>query len=141
MTIKTIKVLIISIILLGVIVTAIFFKKNYVSHEDFYIETVKNEALESYHGIVINKFYDKYNHGRDIIVLDQGVTEIEVDLVYQNPNLYKFIEIGDTLIKKKKSLNLQIKRKNFDTIIQFKFENIKGYERFKSPLKLVDSLN
>ena len=84
----------------GMITTIIFFYRNYESQEESFYQIVDEVRVESYYGTVINKFYDKFNHGR-----------------------YK---VGDTLIKEKNQLELQIKRKNLDTVVKFKFDNVRG---------------
>ncbi len=128
------EILFIILIGAGFIITSIFFSKNYKSQEDFYNQAVNEILLESYYGVVVNKFYDKYNHGRNKVIISHNNIENALDFVYEKQEIYNFIKIGDTLIKEKNLLEFQIKRKNLDTVIKLKFENIKGYEDFSNEL-------
>ncbi len=122
--------------LIGVIVTIHFFISQYQSDEDFFNEAVNNSFTRSYDGTVINKFI---SGARKKIVLDNGTLKTEIDFIYEKFDIYEIIKLGDTLIKNENSLNLELKSKNFDTIIQFKFEHIKGNEKYRSPLEIVNS--
>ncbi|MCF6296217.1 MAG: hypothetical protein L3J25_11095 [Flavobacteriaceae bacterium] len=132
-----IKILFFIILSLGIITTIIFFINNYESPNDFYPNAVNKSFARSYEGVVIKKFI---SGARKKIVLNDSSFKEEIDFIYEKFDIYEFIQLGDTLLKEKNSLNLQIKRRSFDTIIQLKFENIKGSENYESPLELLDSL-
>jgi hypothetical protein len=119
-----------------------FFKQNEISQGDFFNTAVSNSYQESYDGVVLEKYYDKYNHGKDVIVIENNGIKTKLDLSYEKKELYDFINIEDTLTKKINTNSLRIKRKNLDTIIALKFENIKGFEKqnYKPELTKTDSI-
>ncbi len=119
---------------LGMFTTIIFFYRNYESREESFYQIVDEVRSESYHGTVINKFYDKFNHGRYKIIIFFDGNNFELELLHEKKELYDFIKVGDTLIKEKNQLELQIKRKNLDTIVKFKFDNVRGYEKYNHTL-------
>lgn len=124
------KLLILTIIILIGIVNVIwFFKKTQISKEEFFNTAVSNSYKESYHGIVLEKYYDKYNHGRDVIVIENNGIKTKFDFVYQKKELYDFININDTLTKTVNTNFIRIKRKDLDTIIPLEFEMLKGSEK------------
>ncbi len=118
------------IIAVCLFISAFFLRCRSKTQEDFYNESVAEVLAEAYNGIVVSKYYDKFNHGTNKVIISNNGDEKELNFVYEKPDLYNFIKIEDTLIKEKNLLFLQIKRKNLDTVIELKFENIKGIERF-----------
>ncbi len=99
----------------------------FYSQEEFFNNAVSESYNESYDGIVKRKFYLKEG-GRDVIILNKNGITRQFDFVYENPNLYEFIKVGDTLIKKSGTNSIIIRRSELDTIINLKFENLKGAE-------------
>ena len=124
------------LILLGIITTIRFFIKNTESQEDFFNELVESTFKESYDGIIKQKYYQKEG-GRDIIVLHKNGIETKLEYPYEKPNFYKFLKIGDTLIKKKDTNSIIIKRLELDTIIHFKFDNVKGSQLYSENNKFL----
>jgi hypothetical protein len=132
-----IKISFFIIISLGIITTFFFFNDIYESPDDFYPNAVKKSFVRSYNGAVVKKFV---SGARKKIVLNNSSFSEEIDFIYEKFDIYEFIQLEDILIKEKNSLDLQIKRGSFDTIIHLKFENIKGSEKYASPVELLDSL-
>jgi hypothetical protein len=117
------------LILIGIINTIWFFEKNNISQEDFFNKAVSDSYNESYDGIVKRKFYIKEG-GRNVFILEKNGITMQLDYVYEKSNLYEFMEIGDTLIKRKGTNSIIIKRSELDTTIYLKFENLKGAESY-----------
>ena len=117
------------LILIGIINTIWFFVKNDISQEEFFNQAVKTSYYRSYDGIVKRKFYLKEG-GRNVFVLEKNEKTLQLDYVYEKPNLYEFMEIGDTLIKRNGTNSVIIKRSELDTTIYLKFENLKGAELY-----------
>lgn len=117
------------LILIGIINTIWFFEKNDISQEDFFNKAVSDSYNESYDGIVKRKFYLKEG-GRNVFILEKNGITMQLDFVYEKPNLYEFMEIGDTLIKRNGTNSIIIKRSELDTTIYLKFENLKGVESY-----------
>ncbi|WP_282032689.1 hypothetical protein [Winogradskyella eximia] len=117
------------LILIGIINTIWFFTKNDISQEDFFNKAVSDSYNESYDGIVKRKFYLKEG-GRNVFILEKNGITMQLDYVYENPNLYEFIKVGDTLIKRNGTNSVIIKRSELDTTIYLKFENLKGAELY-----------
>ncbi|GGZ94705.1 MULTISPECIES: hypothetical protein [Flavobacteriaceae] len=127
---KKYKILIFPIlILIGFINTVWFFDKHSISEEDFFNNAVKTSYNKSYDGIITQKFYKKEG-GRDIIVLEKNGITTQMDFVYQNPILYQYLKVGDTLIKTKNSNSIVVKRAKLDTTINLTFENLKGVKKY-----------
>ena len=71
--------------------------------------------------------------------LFQKKIEAQLDFVYERPNLYEFIKIEDTPIKRNGSNSIVIKRSELDTTIYFKFENLKGAELYSENNKYLNN--
>ena len=80
------------LILIGIINTIWFFTKNDISQEDFFNKAVSDSYNESYDGIVKRKFYLKES-GRNVFILEKNGITMQLDYVYENPNLYEFIKL------------------------------------------------
>ena len=110
------------VIIIGMSMTIYFFSTLDMSQKGFYESAIENSKNQSYHGIVTKKYYS----GRERVVLALGSSRLlDMDFVYENPSLYEYIQVGDTLEKKKGFLKIRIIRDKRDTIISLKFENIK----------------
>ena len=117
-------------VIIYILIGLVFFSCKFKSQEDFYYESIDETLEEHYNGVVVSKFYDKFNHGiNKVLILDNNNNNKELDFVYEKPSLYEYIRIGDTLIKEKGTLKLRIKRVFLDTIIELKLENIKRSPR------------
>jgi hypothetical protein len=126
------------LILIGIINTIWFFEKNDISQEEFFNQAVKTSYYRSYDGIVKRKFYLKEG-GRNVFVLKKNGKNLQLDYVYEKPNLYEFMEIGDTLIKQNGTNSVIIKRSELDTTIYLKFENLKGAELYSENNKYLNN--
>jgi hypothetical protein len=75
-----------------------------------------------YDGVLTNKFVDKEQHNyKKIILKDFNGRESTHILDLESGGLYDYLEIGDTIYKKRGELFLKLKRKKIDTIIHLKF--------------------
>jgi len=75
-----------------------------------------------YDGFLTNKFVDKKQHNyKKIILKDFNGRESTHILDLESGGLYDYLEIGDTIYKKRGELFLKLKRKKNDTIIHLKF--------------------
>ena len=75
-----------------------------------------------YDGVLTNKFVDKKQHNyKKIILKDFNGRESTHVLDLESGGLYDYLEIGDTIYKKRGELFLKLKRKKNDTIIHLKF--------------------
>lgn len=97
------------------------------SQEKYYNKIVHDAYHRRYDGFVIQQYIDK-NHARPTIALETMFGRDEIDLVFHSDAIFEFIQLGDTLFKERKTLSIDIKRKDFDTIINLDFKNIKGHE-------------
>lgn len=67
------------IILIGIVNVIWFLKKTEISQEHFFNSAFSHSYEASYNGIVVEKYYDKDNHGRDVIVINNnGRKEIDI---------------------------------------------------------------
>jgi hypothetical protein len=125
------------LLLLGIVTTINLFTKNVVSQEEFFNDLVENSFRESYSGIVKKKYYLREG-GRDVIVLLKDGLKTRLDYIHEKQNLYEFIEVGDTVIKKNGSNSIIIKRSELDTTIYFKFDNVKSSELYSKNNKFLN---
>ncbi|WP_428741130.1 hypothetical protein [Tenacibaculum sp.] len=107
-----------------------------LTQKEFFDKIVYDEYHSNYEGIVTNKYIDKHNHARPIIIIRHQIFgDKEMDFFFQSSKLFDIINIGDTITKENKSLSINLKRKNLDTIIKLDFDNIKGKEKYYSENK------
>ena len=110
-----------------------------LTQKEFFDKIVYDEYHSSYEGIVTEKYIDKQNHARPIIIIQHQIFgDKKKDLVFQSSKLFDFIKIGDTITKENESLLIKLKRKNLDTIIKLDFDNIKGKEKYYSENKYLN---
>ncbi|MCL5130564.1 hypothetical protein [Algibacter sp. L4_22] len=110
-----------------------------LTQKEFFDKIVYDEYHSNYEGIVTEKYIDKKNHARPIIIIRHKIFgDNKKDFVFQSSGLFDFIKIGDTLTKKTESLKINLKRKNLDTIIMLDFDNIK--EKYYSENKYVTEI-
>jgi hypothetical protein len=131
------------ILIIGFGLLAIFNLKNipeyfFWSDEEFFNNAVSTSFDESYHGVVIEKYHDQ---GRNIILIknDNGLKSL--DYVYQKKAIYKWVSIGDSIIKKTETNTIRIKNSRFDTLILLKFDNLKGYEIYSKKTNCLSHLD
>lgn len=104
-----------------------------LTQKEFFDKIVYDEYHSNYEGIVTEKYIDKQNHAKPIIIIRHKIFgNNKKDFVFQSSRLFDFIKIGDTLTKKTESLKINLKRKNLDTIIKLDFDNIKGKDKYYS---------
>lgn len=97
-----------------------------LTQKEFFDKIVYDEYHSNYEGIVTDKYIDKQNHARPIIIIQHQIFgDTKKDFVFQSSELFDFIKIGDTITKKNGSLKFNLKRKNLDTIIKLDFDNVK----------------
>jgi len=110
----------------------------FYSQEEFFNNAVKTSYDRTYDGIVKHKYHLKEGN-RGIIVIEKSGLKTELDYIYEKQNLYELIKIGDTIIKRKRTNSIAIKRNELDTIINLKFENIKGAELYSENNKYLNN--
>ncbi len=107
-----------------------------LTQKEFFDKMVYKEYQSNYDGIVTEKYIDKHNHARPIIIIRHQIFgDKKKDFVFQSSKLFDFIKIGDTITKEIESLSINLKRKNLDTIIKLDFDNIKGKGKYYSENK------
>jgi hypothetical protein len=103
-----------------------------MTQKEFFDKVVNDEYHAKYSGIVIDKYIDEGNHLRRIVELKHDIFGIDKrDFTFQSLDFFDFIKVGDTLIKDSKSVKVEIKRMDLDTIIYLDFGNLKGHEIYK----------
>ncbi len=107
--------------------------------EKFLLDYVHSVCESSFSGIVTNKLIDKKDHSEKKITIDKNGKKKIIMLTLQQNDLFNYISIGDTISKKKNSLLLILRNKTTDTILKFKFENVKHYNTFSHLLTCSDT--
>lgn len=136
---------------IGLIILAIFFygvyslreriKKDMGFNDDFFKRIALIYYDESYEGIVSKKYIDSTQHNfKKVILTNRLNQEEELRLDYEWPRLYYFIQVGDSISKKKKSLDMRLRRAELDTMIRLNFSNIKNSEDYIDFLYELDSI-
>jgi hypothetical protein len=97
------------------------------TQEDRFNKIVYDEYHWSYEGIIVEKYLDEKDHNRHIIVLENTEGRDRRDFTFQSLGLFNFLEVGDSIVKERQSIDLSIKREKLDTVIQLDFGNIKGH--------------
>ncbi len=101
------------------------------TQKEFFDKIVYDEYHSNYDGVVTEKYIDKENHARPIVIIRHQIFDnIKKDFVFQSSDFFDFIKIGDTLTKKNESLLINLKRENLDTIIKLDFDKVKGNEKY-----------
>lgn len=143
---KQIKITLIVIIttisfLVGLYVLKNKLNENVGIQKDIFKTIAISYYNKSFSGIVTEKFIDSSNHNFKKIVLKNSYEDgREVRLDYEWPELYYFVEIGDSIFKKKKSLDMRLKRTELDTMIRLNFSYIKNSEDYIDFLYDLDSI-
>ena len=84
-----------------------------LTQKEFFDKMVYKEYKSNYNGIVTEKYIDKHNHARPIIIIRHQIFgDKKKDFVFQSSKLFDFIKIGDTITKEIESLSINLKRKN-----------------------------
>lgn len=100
-----------------------------LTQKEFFDKIVFDEYHSNYNGIITAKYIDKNNRGRPMIVIEEKIFGKKYkDLVFQSSDFFDFMKVGDTITKKNKSLLVNLKRKNLDTIIKLDFGDWKGHK-------------
>ncbi len=95
-----------------------------------FISTVKKlnpdkKASEYYRedvfsGLVLNKYIDSKQHNYKTLIVGNDNKEHRILFDFEIGGLYEFIQIGDSIFKKKDTLDVRLKRNKMDTIITMK---------------------
>ncbi|WP_115121940.1 hypothetical protein [Marinirhabdus gelatinilytica] len=72
----------------------------------------------TYSGLVTNKFIDSKQHNYQTVIIQNGEEKDILLLDFETSGLFDFIEVGDSIFKKKSSLKLRLIRSELDTIIE-----------------------
>lgn len=77
------------------------------------INCIHFKTLEnlSYRGVVINKFIDSTQHNYPTIVIKKmDNSRFKFDLTHDKSGIYNFLLIGDTIVKRKESYQIEVSR-------------------------------
>lgn len=95
------------------------------------------EAYESYYfGVVEKKYIAKNDHARRKVFLPY-YQQFHQLISYEGDSLYSYINVGDTILKERNTLEFRLKRGGYDTIIELNFKNLRYSYQQKS---YIDSL-
>jgi len=102
------------------------------TQKDFFDKVVYSEYHAKYSGVIINKYIDEGNHLRRIIELKHNVFGVNKrDFTFQSLEFFDLLKVGDTLDKDSKSVKVEIKRMELDTVIYLDFGNLKDHEIYR----------
>lgn len=103
-----------------------------ITQKDFFDKVVYSEYHDKYSGIIVNKSIDEGNHSRRIVELKHNVFGVNKrDFTFQSLEFFDFLKVGDTLVKDSKSVKVEIKRMELDTVIYLDFGNLKDHEIYR----------
>lgn len=74
---------------------------------------------KDFKGIVLSKYNDQNEHLHPVLELSNNYLRIIIQM--DKSNFYSFVELGDSLIKKKGSLNIRLIRKDLDTVFRIDY--------------------
>lgn len=73
---------------------------------------------DNYSGIVSAKYIDSLRHNYRTIVVEGGNKTQKILFDHENGGFFEFVQIGDSLFKKRDTLDVRLKRKKLDTVIR-----------------------
>ncbi len=73
---------------------------------------------DNYSGLVAAKYIDSFQHNYRTIVIETGNKRQKFLFDHENGGFFEFVQVGDSLFKKKDTLDVRLKRKNLDTVIR-----------------------
>ncbi|MAO09922.1 MAG: hypothetical protein CMC07_03295 [Flavobacteriaceae bacterium] len=73
---------------------------------------------DNYSGIVSAKYIDSLQHNYRTIVVKRGNKTQKVLFDHENGGFFELVKVGDSLFKKKDTLDIRLKSKSLDTIIR-----------------------
>ena len=107
--------------LIGIPIILIFLrvvqKDSSISYEEF----INRYRTEEYSGLVIAKYIDRDEHNYQKVILKHEYGERILLFNHETGGLFNYIEVGDSLVKKNGTLDVNILRENFDTTITMRF--------------------
>lgn len=120
-------VIIKTILMILVIIGGLWFiNTRHPKNKDFF-EVNTSYKNERYSGRTLKKFVDENQHYYHKVVLNSNGYNDLSDVIYLDSqiDLFNFIEVGDSLIKKSGEMQVRIIREseNLDTIYQMQFNN------------------
>src|SRR5690606_10954462 len=75
------------------------------TQKKFFDKIVYDTYHSNYEGIITHKYIDKYNHARPVVVIEEQIFgKKQMDFMFESSDLFDFFKVGDTIIKKNKSL-------------------------------------
>lgn len=107
----------------GLILFLIFSNNFNKKNNNFYEELIINFYNEEYRGIISEKYIDTNNHYSKTVILKLSHKTKIIFLDYESPMLFNYLRKGDSIIKEKERKHILLKRGNYDTIINLKFDN------------------
>lgn len=106
---------------IGTIIIFIWFNSIRLSPEKEIKRAVDAYRVEEYSGIIINKFIDKDEHNFKKVIINENNQERVILFDIELGGLFDFLSIGDSIIKTKGNLQVNVIRNNIDTLIVMKF--------------------
>jgi len=78
---------------------------------------------EEYSGIVVEKFINTKQHNYKTVIIEQNGESYTILFDFEMGGFYEFIEVGDSISKRKGTLDVQLIRKDLDTIVTMQIYN------------------
>ena len=72
----------------------------------------KKVLIENVSGIVINKYIDHSDHGNRVAKYKNGTDTLECSLEGWEDGIWKYVQIGDSIIKPMDSLSIIVKKQD-----------------------------
>ena len=98
-----------------------------MTNKERFDKMVYDAYHRKYDGVVIDKYVAENEHNRYIVELKHELFGIDkIDFTFQSHALFDLIKVGDTVLKKRESLAIKIKRNDLDTIVRFDYWSFEG---------------
>ncbi|MGW9685079.1 hypothetical protein [Flagellimonas sp. 2504JD1-5] len=142
---KSLKILVIVVLVVVGWIFGFYLMKKKVDeavglNDDFFIKVANTYYNDCFSGVVSKKFIDWEQHGfRKVVLVNQSETR-EIRLDYEWSGLFKFIKVGDSVTKEKKTLDMRLRRRELDTMIRLNFSSIKDSWDYIDFLHELDSI-
>ncbi len=136
MEIDTMRKIIIILFCLSLVTVLVLVSVNqdkfFQTDEEYFTSLVEEYKTKEFDGIVSQKFKDENDHNFQKIVLDlKNGGSKTIITNFEKEEFYNFIKVGDSLTKKRYSLEVALRRPGVDTTLSFKFENVKDFKKSK----------
>lgn len=99
-------------LLIFFVIMIIFIMYENFFQPSYWCKLSKEFKESSYRGVVVKKFIDKENHSAKMILIKHNDKIIDMNLDSDTTSYFEYVNVGDSIIKAKESVNLEVIKRN-----------------------------